>query len=353
MNKNRFSVIFSLFVIALLSCIFTTNAFAADELNFDAIYGSCLIDVKLPDGYAWSNEAPDKIKVGDVGINNFKATYTTEAGEKENIDVKINVLPAYFTDIVVETDGNKYYTGNPVEPEVSVYFDEEKLVKDKDYIVTYADNVDVGIAKAIIEGIGNFKGKNIISFFIEKIDVEGISLSTYEFEIAPKDSYQLKAIIYPVNATLQDIVWVTSDESIATVDENGIVTAVKNGVTYITAISKDGDYEATCVVNVVTHLADMKISVGNVRLFYKDTYQLKTVIMPYDTSDKTIVWSTSDAEVATVNENGIVTAVGRGTATITAITVDGEITDTCVITVNYNWWQRIIWLFLGCIWYFK
>ena len=338
-------------MVATFCCSLAPAAWALEMSDLNAVFGDTLSDITLPEGYSWNVENPEKTYVGSVGANKFEAIYNTESGE-DVIEVTVNVSPAYFSSVVVETDGNQYYTGKPVEPTVFVFFDDEKLVENTDYKVTYEDNVEIGTAKAVVEGIGNYKGKSTVAFYIQKIDVEGLALSESDVELTPGSEVKLEARVAPVNASIKKVEWVTSDESVAKVDENGNVKALKNGVAYITAISKDGGYEAMCTVNVVTHVADMKIAVGNVTMFYKETYQLKTVMMPHDASDKTVVWSSSDEEVAVVDENGLVTATGRGTATITATTVDGEITDTCEVSVRYNWWQRIIWVFLGCLWYF-
>lgn len=340
-----------LLIISTVCCMFTPTALALDAFKLDAIYGETLSEVDLPEGYSWNVENPDKTSVGAVGSNEFEAVYTTEFG-KETVVLTIDVSPAYFSSVVIETDGNQYYTGDPVEPKVLAFFNGAELVENTDYKITYEDNVEIGTGKAVVEGIGNFTGKTTVTFYIQKIDVEDLTLSNYEVELTPGEAVVLDASVVPVNATIKDVKWITSDETVATVDDMGNVKALKNGVAYITAISKDGGYEATCKVNVVTHLADMKITVGSVTMFYKDMYQLKTIMMPYDASDKTIVWSSSNEDVVVVDENGVITATGRGTATITATTVDGEITDICEVSVKYNWWQRFIWILFGCLWYF-
>ncbi len=352
MKKISLTVMFSFVLTILLGCMCIPIVTAAEAFNLNATYGDVLNDVSLPEGYSWAEAAPETTTVGSVGVNTFEVTYTSVTGEVENATASITVSPAYFSSVSIKTDGNLYYTGKPIEPDVTIFFKDEILVKDKDYKVAYEDNVNVGTAKAVIEGIGNFKGKSTVNFFIEKIDVENLELSEYDIELATGDSFKLNASIYPSNASIKDVIWSSSDETVATIDEEGNIKGRKNGVAYVKAVTVDGGYEAICTVNVVTHITDMKITVGNVKMFYKETYQLKTVIMPFDVSNKDIIWSTSDPEVATVDENGLVTATGKGTATITAETVDGGLIDTCEINVTYNWWQRIIWVFLGCLWYF-
>jgi transglutaminase/protease-like cytokinesis protein 3 len=349
--KNNKVLHFVLGIVVMLFCVVALMpaVFAEDAITVDAVYGDTLVDVELPESYAWIDSDS---KVGNVGLNTFKASVIVD-GNIEETEVLVNVAPAYISNFVIETDGNKYYTGNPIEPEVKAYFKGEALKKDVDFKLVYENNIDVGVAKVTIEGIGNFKGKNSVSFYIEKIDVEYVILNCYEMELAPGSSFDVLAEVYPTNATFKDVVWTSEDEKVAAVDENGKVTAIANGSTYIVASSRDGNYEVSCKVNVVTHVADVIVTVGGTTMFYKETYQLKTIIAPFGVSDDTIIWSSSDESVATVDENGLVTAVGRGNAIITATTADGGFTDTCEIKVSYTWWQYIIWLFLGCIWYFR
>ena len=84
---------------------------------------------------------------------------------------------------------------------------------------------------------------------------------------------------------------------------------------------------------------------------YKESFLLQADITPKNADNKNIIWSTSDKNVATVDENGKVTAVGKGTAVITATTEDGGFTAECEVTVKYSWWQWIMYILLfGFIW---
>ena len=134
--------------------------------------------------------------------------------------------------------------------------------------------------------------------------------------------------VYPANSTL---LWNSSNESVATVDEKGNVKALAQGTTTITVSTLHG-VTATCTVTVVT--ADESVSVDKTTLALKcgafDT--ITATIIP---SDRTVTWSSSDETVATVDQNGKVTAVGTGTATITARTPKGA-TVSCVVTVTHD-----------------
>lgn len=345
-SKKLFSIIISLLII--VGGAF--SAFATTELNLEAIYGDLLSDIDLPEEYEWSTKNPSTFSVGNAGKNAFYVLHKMNSKTVEET-VIISVSPAYISEVNVQTDGSKYYTDDPGEPDINLSFKGNALVKDTDYMITY-DKVNSGISKVTIEGIGNFQGKTSVTVYVEKQDVEAVEINETELELNPGEAYQLAASVIPATATFKDIVWSSSDEDIAKVDETGYVTALKNGVTNIVAKSKDGGLQAECIVRVTTDAAGITIPVSRVHLFCKEKYQLKTIISPFDVSNSDVIWSSSDESVAKVDENGVITAVGRGETTVTATTVDGGYSDTCEVSVHYTWWQAIIWLFFGCLWYF-
>ena len=148
----------------------------------------------------------------------------------------------------------------------------------------------------------------------------------------------------------QEITWTSSDETVATVDENGLVTAAGAGTTTITATVAGTSVTDTCtvVVEVVEKLPE--VTVESIRLTYGETEtpvtetiavesgateQLTAVVMGSDgkeMKDQKIRWTSSDETVATIDENGLVTAVGAGTATITAAVGGKEA--ACVVEVS-------------------
>lgn len=341
------TVIISLsFVVGIVPCVF-----AVDSLQLTATYGDTLNDVSLPDGYSWSTENPERVEVGNVGANSFAVLHNVDGVNTEENAVVI-VSPAYISEVSMQTDGSQYYTGEPGEPDVKLFFKGKELIKDTDYTLSF-ESTGAGIANVKVEGIGNFQGKTSLSVNIEKQDAESVSIDKTELNLKPGDTEQLNATVFPSNATFKDVIWSSSDENVATVDENGNVQATGNGEAIITAETKDGGFTAECKVTVYTDVAGITIPVSKVKLIYKETYQMKTIIIPFNASNSTVIWSSSDENVATVDKNGLIRATGRGNAVITATTVDGAYSDTCEVTVRYTWWQAIIWLFLGCLWYFK
>ena len=167
----------------------------------------------------------------------------------------------------------------------------------------------------------------------EKVAVTGVALDTTAIALLPEEAYTLTATVNPEGATDDYITWSTSNEAIATV-ENGVVTAVAVGTATITVTTEDGNFTATCAVTVeATPVTGVTLDVAELALEVPATATLTATVAPADATDNTVVWTSDNEAVATVAE-GVVTAVAKGTATITVTTVDGNFTATCVVTVT-------------------
>lgn len=157
----------------------------------------------------------------------------------------------------------------------------------------------------------------------------GVTLDQTELTLTAGKTASLKATVQPENTT-DTIVWSSSKEEVATV-ENGIVTAKAAGETVITATC--GTVKAECAVTVTPPVMASAVTLDKteLNLYTGDTAALTAAIQPEDTTDPTIAWTTTDAEVASV-QNGVVTAGKTGTATITASC--GEAKAQCAVTVK-------------------
>ena len=116
----------------------------------------------------------------------------------------------------------------------------------------------------------------------------------------------------------KNVTWSTNNPEIVEVDENGVITAKKEGTATITA--KVGNYEKNCEVTVKEiKLDSIEINMTDFELGLGRTQILKVLYNPENTTDDTkVIWKSSNENVAIVDENGLVTAKGLGTATITA-----------------------------------
>ena len=164
---------------------------------------------------------------------------------------------------------------------------------------------------------------------------ESITLDKTSLEIYVGDEpVALVATVQPDTYTSKDFTWSSSNKSVATVDEEGKVTAVANGTATITVSAKDGSgLTARCAVTVRTHVSSITLNRNEATINVGSTLSLSATISPSTASNKTINWSSDDTSIATVNTSGKITAVGPGRATITATTVDGELTASCNVTV--------------------
>lgn len=162
------------------------------------------------------------------------------------------------------------------------------------------------------------------------VPVTGIKLNRTTMTLEKGDSEYLDTTISPWNATDQKVTWTSSDTSVATVS-NGKVTALKKGTATITAKSSNG-LTAKCSVTVTVSVSYIDLDRYDIELDLGSSTTLTANVMPADADNKTVTWKSSDNSVVTVN-NGVITAVGRGWAEITATTSNG-ISESCWVEVN-------------------
>ncbi|MDE5744577.1 MAG: Ig-like domain-containing protein [Paramuribaculum sp.] len=190
------------------------------------------------------------------------------------------------------------------------------------------------------ENTGDYKSaagwKNFFEILgIDEIVPVAVEIEVVNPELTVGESTTLKAIITPENATDITVTWSSSDESVATVDANGLVTAIKTGKAIITATTKNG-LKATCEVTVVPETvtaSGLTIDIEEVEMVEAATLQLTATVTPENATDRTVTWGSSDESVATVDANGLVTAIKTGKAIITATTKNG-LKATCKVTVT-------------------
>ena len=165
--------------------------------------------------------------------------------------------------------------------------------------------------------------------------VESITINKTETSIYVGGTENLTATIAPSDVINNTLIWSSSDTNVATVDQNGLVTAKKLGTATITATATDGSgVSALCVVTV-TGITNIMLNKSETSIYVEGTETLTATVTPNDVIYNTITWTSSNPNVATVNQNGVVTAKALGTAVITAATTDGSgISASCEVTVN-------------------
>ena len=186
----------------------------------------------------------------------------------------------------------------------------------------------------ITASAGAQKGSCSLTVVAKVINVSGLSLDVTSKSLEEGESFSLIATVTPVTATDKSVNWTSSNTAVATVDQSGKVTAVKAGSATITAKTADGGKSATCAVTVIARVASVSLNKAEITLDEGESQTLVATISPDNASDKSVIWTSSNTAVATVDQNGKVTAVKAGNATITVKSADGGKTATCAVTVN-------------------
>lgn len=164
------------------------------------------------------------------------------------------------------------------------------------------------------------------------VDVTSVEVAPKNLELdVSDDPAQLSATVLPEDATDKSVTWSSSNENVAKVSAEGLVTPVASGNATITA--KAGDKTAECAVKVTTKVQSVEIT-ETLNLVVGNEGSVYVSILPANADDLTYTLISSNPEVATVDEEGLVTAKAEGQATITVKTNDGEKTDTCLVTVS-------------------
>lgn len=206
-------------------------------------------------------------------------------------------------------------------------------------IVTVSNTGEITAKKAgeayIIATSGTFSAGCYVT--VNNIEATKVTLSETNPKLTNKQTLQLTATVVPENATNKQLVWTSSNKSVASVSSSGLVKALSPGTTTITAMIKGGSVYGTCLVTVVSDV----VSVTSVKLNQKTgtvpirwTLQLTANVFPANAGNKAVIWTSDNKNVATVSSSGLVKGIGAGKATITAASKENGISDTCVITVE-------------------
>lgn len=305
----------------------TTEADPGDEITFTVSLqssediGSATLVLNIPEGLTYvSNSGTFNSELATT-IKNKDAD--NQAGFYENSKT-IGIVDLYGSSFISNTELATFKC--TVDSEASG----NKTVNFSNAIIADADDQDlqVSVQPATVT--------------INSADVvpTGITLSTNSLTLANGESEAITAEVTPNDATNKNVIWTSSDNNVASVN-NGTITAKGKGTATITATcDADETIKDTCTVTVtqpVTSIFIMKDSsvCHELSMDLDDQETLVAEVNPSNADNKTVTWTSSDEEVATVNNNGLITAVGKGTATITVKSLENEnIKATCTVTVG-------------------
>ena len=162
--------------------------------------------------------------------------------------------------------------------------------------------------------------------------------------IVGKDSTFMIGYDININSSVEDeslvnknVSWETDNEEVLSISDDGKITAIAEGNARVTISTEYGNFYDYCNVTVVPefiHVEGITISEESISLNKGEKFELKAEITPEEASNKNVIWSSSKDYVATVNADGVITAVGSGSAMISAKTEDGNITRKCRVKVS-------------------
>lgn len=223
--------------------------------------------------------------------------------------------------IVPENALNRNYTLKSLDERVAA-LDDDGFVVLKSY------------GKARIQATTEDGGYTDVCEFDVYEHTVGIRLETEQARVRKGGRLTLAAVAQPEGKTDGRLVWSSSDGSVASVDEEGVVSGKSKGEAVITVTAVDGGYTAECRVRVYQPVTELRMDNRSVTVDTGEDIQLTATILPYDADNKSIVWSSDNPDVADVNGKGVVTGVKAGQTVIRATSEDEGISDFCVVTVN-------------------
>lgn len=245
------------------------------------------------------------------------STINLKVGE-EYRELKVSFVPT--------TADNKKVTFTSSNPLIAS-IDENGIVK----------AIGKGVTSIIVTSVENPAIKAECSVTVNQ-PATGISLNKSVLELIEEESEQLIATVFPENASNKSLNWTSSDISVAMVSPDGTVYAIKPGQATIMATTVDGGFVALCKVTVkakVVVAESISLSTTTASLTVGETLQLSANILPENTSNKDICWTSTNTDIAVVSESGLVSAIKEGDVQIIASTTDGSnLSAICEISVN-------------------
>ena len=166
------------------------------------------------------------------------------------------------------------------------------------------------------------------------VKIEKINLSIENTVLRKGEISKLQVNILPQEASTQKIAFISSNSKVATVDENGNIKAISAGKSIITVKSLESDVESKIEITVYSVVSQILLEESEIYMQISDNYQINARVLPDDSSEKTILYSTENQEVATINQYGMITAIKEGkTKVIVTSKENSNIKAECILNV--------------------
>lgn len=236
------------------------------------------------------------------------AKTTLDVGEELSIDAIVSPSNACDTDV----------TWDSSNPSVISVYGGEIVAKNP------------GTATITAETING--KKNSVKITVKEKPVKSVQIDDTEIEMLLGDTHTLNAIVTPDDATFPEVTWSVKNPDIVSVSDNGTITALACGETVVTATSKNNLTDS--VVVKVNDIKTESITIsGADTVVVGETLSLSVVFTPSNATNQTVSWHISNPEIASIDENGVLTAIKEGTVKVAAVTADGINTE-CEIEVS-------------------
>lgn len=179
---------------------------------------------------------------------------------------------------------------------------------------------------------GGFEAKCTVR--VDGIDARGIErVGDKTVTMGLNQTRQLQVKITPSDTTNKNVQWTSSNNSVATVDSNGVVTSKNSGSTIITATTHN-ELKTEFFIEVETSVTNITLNSNEINLNTGGTFKLDATVNPSNASNKNIKWISANESIATVDQSGNVTADVAGTTYISAVSADGKVVATCTVNVS-------------------
>ena len=309
--------------VSLVQDSFTLEKGTTDNIEID--YSPS--DTTTAKNYSFTSNNNDIVTVDEDGVmsavGNGSTTIDVEAfGETFEVDVtvetSINKVTLDETNIEMAKGEEKTISAT-VEPSDTTMSKELTWESSNPDVVTVDEN---GKIEAISGGRATITATSVNGVsaslnVVVNVPITNATINKESLTMNKGDEEQLEVTIEPSDATDQKITWTTDDDEVATVDENGKVTAVGAGETTITA--KVGSFTLTTDVEVVVPIEKIELNETSIEMLPTQEKNLSVIITPNDTTeDTTVRWESNNPDVVSVDNNGVISALEPGNATITA-----------------------------------
>ncbi len=273
--------------------------------------------------------------VKGIGAGTATITATTVNGLKSTAKVTVQ---AVATSITLSQTSATLNAGETISLTATVKPDNavDKSVTWTSSNTAVATVSDKGLVTAIAKGTATITAKTVngltanFTLTVRPV-VESVTLSQTEATLTAGESFTLTATILPGDA-LQTMTWTSSDPSVATVSDKGVVKAVAKGTAAITVKSANGK-TAECKVTVAPLPESVTLSKSEITLEIGESETLTATVLPEDVINKTVTWTSSNENVAKVSADGTVTALAKGVASVIATASNG-VQAVCAINVR-------------------